>query len=52
MTLEQFLKRVDGKEEQIVEYRGDEALKAVENDSDALRYLDKSIFDNNVERGA
>jgi hypothetical protein len=39
MTLEEFLAKVGGDEEDIIEYRGDKALKAVENDGYALQYV-------------
>jgi hypothetical protein len=39
VNLEEFLEIVGGKESDIIEYQGDEALKAVENNGYALRYI-------------
>ena len=39
MTLEQFLNKFKREESEIIEYKGDEALKAVKEDGDALRYV-------------
>ena len=45
MTLDQFLESVGGKESSIVEHSGDEAMKAVESDGDALRYVKEQTVD-------
>ncbi|MFA5382043.1 MAG: DUF4116 domain-containing protein, partial [Candidatus Micrarchaeia archaeon] len=40
MTLQEFLKKVGGKEGDIIAYASEkEALRAVESDGDALRYV-------------
>ena len=44
LSLEEFLTKVGGKESDIVSYDNiDEALKAVENNGDALRYVKDDI---------
>ena len=45
MTLQQFLKAVGGKEESMIEFKGEEALEAVKRNGDALQYVNKNIFD-------
>ena len=44
MTLEQFLGKIGKTESNIIEYRGDESIKAVEQNGDALRYVSKLVF--------
>lgn len=44
MSLQEFLEIVNGSESDIIEYKGGEALKAVENNGYALRYVNKAIF--------
>ena len=39
MKLSEFLSRFNLKAEMIIEYRGDEAMKAVESDGYALQYV-------------
>jgi len=39
MTLQEFLRKVGGKESDIVEYKGNEALEAVKQSGDALKYV-------------
>ena len=45
MKLGEFLKKVGGKVESIVTYSGKDALKAVEKNGYALRYVNASIFE-------
>ena len=44
MNLKTFLLKVKGEESTIINYIGEERMKAVESDGDALRYVDKKIF--------
>ena len=45
MNLQEFLKEVGGSESQIIEFATEqEALEAVKEDGDALRYVNKSVF--------
>lgn len=44
MKLDEFLKEVDGRESDIINYSGKEALEAVKRNGYALKYVDKSIF--------
>ena len=39
MKLKEFLKKVGGEEDSIIEYKGKEALEAVKRNGDALRYV-------------
>jgi len=45
MSLQDFLNKVGGKESDIVEYNREEALKAVERNGDALRYVKEQTPD-------
>lgn len=49
MNLEEFLKEANGKKSDIINYSGAEALAAVKQYGDALRYVNKSIFDDNED---
>ena len=49
MTLQEFLNKVGGNESDIVEYQGNEVVKAVEQDGYALRYVKKSVFQSFLE---
>lgn len=44
MTLEQFLSKFERSESEIMEYKGDNAFKAVEQDGYALQYVDRAVF--------
>ena len=46
MKLYEFLNRFNLRAEQIISYSGDDALKAVEHNGDALRYVNPAIFDH------
>ena len=39
MNLKDFLEKIGGKESNIITYKGEEAMKAVERNADALRYV-------------
>jgi len=41
MTLNEFLKKVNGKERDIIEYKGEEALEAVKQNDYALQYVNE-----------
>ena len=44
MNLQEFLKKVNWKETDIINYSWDEVLEAVKQDWDALRFVNKNIF--------
>jgi hypothetical protein len=45
MTLQKFLKRIDGDEDAIINYKGKEALEVVKQDGYDLRYVKEQTED-------